>query len=198
MRVSTQTTHQGRRASYLQVRRLPIALLAGLAFCAAGLTLRASAPEQPSLEYRVKAAFLMNFAKFVEWPPAVFSSDQTPLSLCTLGADVFGTTLEQMVAGETANGRRFVVQKLDRPPAPGSCQVLFVNLPEKDRSRVLAALGPDVLTVGEGVGFLRDGGMIALVIDNRRVRFDINQTAAEHAGLKMSSQLLKVARVVRK
>jgi len=179
--------------------RPPATLLVCLALWGGPIAARgAEAPEEPSLEYRVKAAFLMNFPKFVQWPPTAFPSDQSPIPVCTLGDDVFGAALDQMVAGESANGRKLVVQRLQNLPVPKSCRVLFVNLEEKARARALGELDPGVLTVGEGDRFLREGGMIAFVVENRRVRFDINQTAAENAGLRMSSQLLKVARVVEK
>ena len=78
------------------------------------------------------------------------------------------------------------------------CQVLFVSMPEKELLKFFPGVGPGVLTIGEGEGFVRDGGMIAFVLENHRVRFDINQTAAENAGLKLSSKLLSVARSVEK
>ena len=85
---------------------------------------------------------------------------------------------------------------MKQAPAPKSCQVVFVGRPEKDVRKFLPAWGPEYLTVGEGESFVRDGGMIAFVLENRRVRFDINQTAAENAGLKLSSRLLSVAKAV--
>jgi hypothetical protein len=151
-----------------------------------------------SLEYSVKAAFLLNFTKFIEWPASAFGAADSPMAICILGDDPFGSTLDQIVAGEVVNGRRIVVQRIKRAPTPKSCQVLFVGNSGKDGSRIPPGLGPGVLTVGAGEDFVRDGGTIAFVIENRRVRFDINQTAAENAGLKLSSKLLNVARSVGK
>ncbi len=91
-----------------------------------------------------------------------------------------------------------VVQRVRRAPAPKACQVLFVSRTEKDVSRILNGLGPGILTVGEGAGFLREGGIIAFVLESRRVRFDINQAAASNAALTMSSRLLSVAKSVEK
>jgi hypothetical protein len=156
------------------------------------------ASAQQPIEYQVKAAFLLNFTKFIEWPPAAFSAPDAPLALCILGEDPFGSALDQIVAGEVVNGRKLSVERIKRAPAPKSCQVVFVGGPEKETLKILPGLGPGVLTVGEGAGFLRSGGMIAFVIDNRRVRFDIHQAPAENAGLALSSKLLTVARSVDK
>jgi YfiR/HmsC-like len=155
------------------------------------------AADEP-LEYEVKAAFLLNFTKFIEWPASAFESPDSPLSICILGDDPFGSTLDQIVAGEIVAGRRVAAQRIKRAPPAQFCQVLFVNASDKDAPKMLRGLGPGVLTVGEGATFLHDGGMIAFAIENRRVRFDINRTAAENAGLKLSSKLLSVARVVEK
>jgi YfiR/HmsC-like len=156
------------------------------------------ASAQQPLEYQVKAAFLLNFTKFIEWPPTAFSTPDAPLTLCILGADPFGSALDQIVAGEVVNGRKLSVERIKRAPGPQSCQVLYVGSPEKETLKILSGVGPRVLTVGEGAGFLRSGGIIAFVIDNRRVRFDIHQATAENAGLALSSKLLSVARSVDK
>lgn len=150
------------------------------------------------LEYQVKAAFLLNFTKFVDWPASTFVAADSPFAICVLGDDPFGSALDQIVAGEVVNGRKVIAQRTMRAPAPKSCQVLFIERPEKDVAKMLAGLGPGVLTVGEGEDFVRNGGMIAFVLDDRRVRFVINQTAAENAGLQLSSKLLKVASSIRK
>ena len=88
---------------------------------------------------------------------------------------------------------------MKQAPGPKLCQILYLSAMTKDVPRILASVGPGVLTVGEeGDSFLRNGGVIAFVIENRRVRFEVNQTAAENAGLKLSSRLLRVARSVEK
>ena len=153
------------------------------------------AADEP-LEYQVKAAFLLNFTKFVEWPATAFENSDSPISICILGDDPFGSTLDKIVEGETVEGRKVTIQRIKRAPPPKSCPVVFVSKPGKDIAAVLSGLGPGVLTVGEGDTFLHASGMIAFVIENRRVRFDINQTSAENAGLKLSSKLLTVARTV--
>jgi hypothetical protein len=146
-----------------------------------------------SLEYQVKAAFLLNFVKFVEWPASAFPEQDSPISICILGADPFGKTLDQLVAGESVNGRKLTVERVKRTPPPKNCQVVFLS-----KAETLPSWGPGVLTIGEGDNFVREGGMIGFLIENRRVRFDINQIAAEKAELKLSSKLLSVARSVAK
>jgi hypothetical protein len=156
-----------------------------------------AADVQPPLEYEVKAAFLLNFTRFIEWPPAAFAAADGPFSICVLGDDPFGRALDRTVEGESVNGRKIEIQRIVRQ-TPASCQIVFAGGSEKDLPKVLAGMGPGVLTVGEGARFLREGGMIAFMLENRRVRFDINQSAAAKAGLRISSKLLSVARSVEK
>lgn len=151
-----------------------------------------------SLEYPVKSAYLLNFTKFVEWPSSAFEGPDSPIAICILGDDPFGATLDQIVAGEAVNNRKVTVLRIKRAPTPKTCQVLFVGRPEKEVASLISSLEAGILTVGEGENFLRDGGMIAFVIENRRVRFSANQAAAESAGLKISARLLTVARSVKK
>jgi hypothetical protein len=147
-----------------------------------------------ALEYEVKAAFLLNFTRFVEWPPSAFSGGDAPLVICIRGDDPFGTVIDQIVEGELVNGRKVVVERM-RSDEQKSCHVLYAG---SNRLIALAAGGGAVLTVGEGADFLHQGGMIAFVLENRRVRFDVNLKAVTNAGLKLSSKLLSVARSVEK
>lgn len=156
------------------------------------------APLDAASEYDVKAAYLLNFTKFVDWPATAFATADSPLAICVLGNDPFGTVLNDLVQGEEVNGRKLVVRQLSQPPPPHACQVIFLHGGTKNTAHVVGELGAGVLSVGEGERFLRDGGAIAFVVDQRRVRFDINQSAAEGAGLKLSSKLLSVARTVEK
>jgi len=159
------------------------------------------APAEPALEYQVKAAFLLNFTRFIEWPPNAFANPAAPFSICVLGKDPFGRALDDLVEGETVGERRLTVQRISHPPETGACQLVFVGAGDGDGgdfSKLPNRVSPGVLTVGEGTAFLRDGGMIAFVIDHRRVRFDINLPAADAAALKVSSKLLRVARSVEK
>jgi hypothetical protein len=147
------------------------------------------------LEYQVKAAFLLNFTKFIEWP-AETATSAPAVDICILGDDPFGPALDQMVAGETLQGRKIEVVRVKRPTP--SCQVLFISRSEKDVDSVLSMLGPGVLTVSEKANFLHDGGIIEFAVEGHRVKFDINQSAAAKARLQISSKLLNVARSVEK
>ncbi len=151
---------------------------------------------EATLEYQVKAAFLLNFTRFTEWPAPSFSDPQAPLEICVLGKDPFGRALDDVIQGEATNGHRLAVRRFNGPPVPQTCRVLFVDPDLKGAAKLLEGVAPGVLTVGEGHRFLEDGGTIAFVLEDRRVRFDINQTAAEKSGLKLSSKLLSVAREV--
>jgi hypothetical protein len=174
------------------MRRAPaaICLAAFLGFVA-----RLPAPgADKSVEYQVKSAFLLNFTKFIDWPAAAFAAPDSPMVICIIGEDPFGVALDQMVAGEVLEGHRLTVQRIKETPPPKSCHMLYFGGPKYD----FHGLGPGVLTVGEGETFVHDGGIIGFVIENRRVRFGINQTAAENAGLTISSKLFNVARSVEK
>jgi len=161
------------------------------------LAIVAAAQPGPS-EYQVKAAFLLHFTKFVEWPPSAFAGAAAPFAICVLGDDPFGSALDQVVEGETVDGRKVTIQRIKRIPEPKSCQILFIGKSEKTAAEILPAVGPGVLTVGEHPGFLRDGGIIEFALDGHHVRFDINMRAASQAGLTMSARLLKVARMVQR
>ncbi len=184
-----------------RLRRAPeraralLLLLTGIFFA---ISLPVCAADEPPLEYQVKAAFLLNFTKFVQWPASAFSDQRSPLAICILGEDPFGSSLDEIVKGEAVNGHELVVQRIRRPSEGKACQVLFVARTEKEVPRILDDLGPGVLTVGEGERFLEDGGIIAFVIEDRRVRFDIDQRAAARARLTLSSRLMSVARSVKK
>lgn len=149
-------------------------------------------------EYEVKAAFLLNFTKFIDWPPAVFAESGSPFNICVLGKDPFGNILDRLVEGEKVAGHPLTVRKIAQTPSEPKCQIIFIDESAKDVPQILKAAGTGTLTVGEGDRFIREGGMIAFVVENHRVRFDINRTAAEAAELKLSSRLLGVARFVQK
>jgi hypothetical protein len=170
------------------VRRMAAIVLATL------LVSVTSAGSPGSLEYAVKATYLLKFTRFISWPRAAPGAGES-FNICILGSDPFGRTLNQVVSGEEVAGRKISVQRLERDPAPGACQVLYIGEHE-ERPRFTAEPGRAVLTIGEGPDFARNGGMIGFVIENRRVTFDINWRAAETSGLKLSSGLLTVARTV--
>ena len=149
-------------------------------------------------EYEVKAAYLYDFGKFVAWPARVAASDDFPI--CVLGQDPFGPTFDATIAGETINGKKVVVNRITKPQDALSCHILFISASEESQLKeILATIDKtSVLTVSDISQFTRRGGMIQFVTDANRVRFEVNVTTAERAGLTLSSQLLKVAINVRK
>lgn len=164
-------------------------------------TLSATGTAQDSAisEYQVKAAYLYNFTKFVEWPAESFASASTPYQICILGKDPFREALQDLTRGKVVNGRGFqiFVGVTDSAQA-ARCHILFVSTPaNRQFQRMLQALqGRSVLIVGESEGFARQGGMINFVLEGSRVLFEVNRKAAEQAGLKISAKLLSVARQV--
>jgi hypothetical protein len=151
-----------------------------------------------TLEYRVKAVFLFNFAQFVEWPAAAFPDSQAPVVIGILGDDPFGPLLEETVRGETLAGRPFEVRRYRRADEIKTCHILFISQSESDRlDEVLAGLkGRSILTVGDSEGFSVRGGMVRFVTDKNRVRLRINLEAAQAANLTISSKLLRSAEIV--
>lgn len=143
-------------------------------------------------EYEVKAAFLYNFARFVDWPEETAATD---LALCVLGTDPFGPALDAL-AGKEVQGRRLSVRRIDSGGDWSACHMLFV--PESEQSRLDTLLGEfaahhGILSVSDINGFAGRGGIIELVLDQNRVRFAINVEAATRAGLTVSSKLLRLA-----
>ena len=154
---------------------------------------RAQTPD----EYKVKAAFLFNFVKFVEWPAEAFSDNRAPVVIGVVGADPFGSKIDQMFNGRIANGRP-LVKRFPNFKALTFCHILFVCSSEKNNLRLaLAAAGAAVLTVGETEQFTQMGGIINFTIVDSKVRFEINQVAAERAGLKIIAKLLNLSRPAR-
>ncbi len=153
---------------------------------------------QSATEYQVKAAFLFNFAKFVEWPADAFASADAPLQICVLGQDPFGHDFEQTIEDKTVNGHRLEIIHPSGVPQARACQIIFVAASEGPHLReILRDLrGASVLTVGDAAGFARMGGIINFVLDDSRVRFEINLKAAERAHLKLSARLLTVAKLI--
>lgn len=151
---------------------------------------------QAANKYQVKAAFLYNFGRFVDWPA---NSSTDPFVIGILGDDPFHGALEATVKDKTIDGRQVLVNRVVSIDAARNCQVLFISPSESQKlPSILNSLkGSPVLTVGETTGFARLGGVINFRIEDYRVRFEINVDAAERAGLKISSKLLSLARIVK-
>jgi hypothetical protein len=164
-----------------------------------GMLLAARARGQGIEEYQVKAAFLYNFAKFVEWPSQAFKTPQDPIVVCVLGHNPFGNALEQVIRGKSIEGRAFVFRKVADAEEASACQILFISSSEGKRFHSLYKdLKPaGILTVGEAEGFAADGGVINFTLDSGHVRFEINVDAAEHEQLHISSKLLSLAQIVK-
>ena len=146
--------------------------------------------------YELKAAFLYNFAQFVDWPPAAFADAASPLVIGVLGDNPFGDLLEKTIRGKTLNNRRLETKPIrSLAEATNNCHMLFISSSEKDRlPEIFATLrGTRILTVGETPGFTETGGMINFVMEGGKIRFQINDAAAKSAGLKISSKLLNLA-----
>jgi hypothetical protein len=152
--------------------------------------------QPPATEYQVKAAYLLNFGKFVTWPVNPPSQD---FPICVFGADPFGSLLDATVRGEKIDGKPVVAQRIKAGENAAACKVLFIGRSEESqRKRLLAGLKKSgVLTVSDIPGFLDHGGMIQFVTTGSRVRFEVNLNAAQEGGIALSSELLKVATAVR-
>jgi uncharacterized protein DUF4154 len=149
-------------------------------------------------EYTVKAAFLYNFAKFVEWPAGAFSGPTSPIVIWVLGEDPFGDALGSL-KGKTANGRPIVVRYAANLGELERCHLLFVSASEKaNLPKILQTTkGWGILTVGDMNGFAQDGGIINLVNEEQQIRIEVNMEAAQLSRLKISSKLLALAKIVK-
>ena len=156
-----------------------------------------SEPLEQFGEYQVKAAFLYNFGKFIEWPPRSFQDDKAPLILGILGKDPFGDSLDSF-KGKKIGSREFLVKVFPKLETLEKCHILFIGASEKDQlSKVLKTIGGwNVLTVGDIPGFCQAGGILNFAIEEKKVRFEINPQAAQRHGLKVSSQLVKLAKII--
>jgi hypothetical protein len=170
--------------------RLPV-MLGVVCLAALPIALRG----QTATTDEVKAAFLFNFAKFVEWPAARGTGS---LSIGVLGNDNLGESLREIVRGKTVNGRPLASRRVTADDDLASLHLLFVGTSEKMRvADVLKRVeGGSVLTVSDVDKFCHQGGVIALTQEGNHVRFDINLDAADRSKLKVSSKLLTLARTV--
>ena len=154
-----------------------------------------------SSEYLIKAGFIYNFAKLVEWPTSAFAQPDSPFVIGILGNDPFGATLDTIVADKKIDGRAFAVRRLrwskDSKDLKG-CNILFVSSSEKEHidSVVETMKGLPILTIGDAPGFAKRGGIINFTLEDNKVRFEVNVEAAKHADLTISSRLLTLAKIV--
>jgi len=176
----------------LNARKIFLIVLVGLA--------SAPAPAWAQLisdEYRLKAAFVSQFTQFVEWPTATWQEART-VQLCVVEPNPFGSELEQLVRGDSLNGRPLSVKEIFGADEVDGCHVLYVSAASGDASVLLKVTkGRPILTVGEADLFLESGGVIAMKNVDGRVRFEVSTVNAQKAGLQISSQLLSLALAVR-
>jgi uncharacterized protein DUF4154 len=157
-----------------------------------------------SSEYLIKAGFIYNFAKFVEWPSTAFAEPDSPIVIGVLGTDPFGDIINHVVEGKKIGARGFVIRRfkwskeLKDSKDFKECRILFVSSSEKLHFEeiVEAVKGLPILTVGETPGFAERGGMIRLMLEDNRVRFEVNVDAAHDGNLNISSRLLTLARII--
>lgn len=178
-----------------------VQLAALLVACLGLLASTTRAQQGKPSEYKVKAIYLYNFGKFVQWPEARETPDQSaPFLICVLGKDPFGSLLESTIKGEDVNGMHLAAKRVTNAADTTACRILFISSSEEDRVvKILEELqSKPILTVSDIANFCERGGMIQFELKEEKVRFAVNMTAAEKAGLTLSSQLVKVATSVRR
>jgi hypothetical protein len=198
--------------------RITIFLILVLVLAAAGLLQATDSDSAPSKEYQVKAAFIYNFIKFVEWPKEASEQETTePITIGIIGKNPFGTAFEAITKKRIHN-RKVVLKhfpgfaknsvryrkdnetkyKYKDADALKACNVLFVGSSESKYGKEIIDIVKDnsVLTIGETKNFLEDGGIVGFVTEEKKVRFGINLIAAERAELKIRSKLLRLAKRV--
>jgi hypothetical protein len=156
-----------------------------------------SAQVQPIDEYRVKAVFLLNFARFVEWPVQAFKTAHEPIGICVLGENPFDSALREAVRGKTAATRTLALRQIYTAKEASGCHILFMAASTRKGARaVLAELkGHSILTVGEAEDFIAAGGLVRFKLKGASVRFEIDADAAARANLRISSKLLSLAEI---
>jgi hypothetical protein len=192
-RVNLESSQETGRLTSRPEAKLAWGWRALLLFCLF-LAFGAQAQSQPT-EYQIKAAFLFNFAKFVEWPPEAFAETNSPIVVGVLGKNVFGTDLETIIRDKTVNNRRFEFKNFSSASEAAHCHILFISPSEKENlKKIVEGLNKaSVLTVSETDQFIQAGGMINFFLQDSKIRFQISDDAAKKAGLKISSKLLSLA-----
>jgi len=160
---------------------------------------RTWAAESVAGEYEIKAAFLYNFARFAEWPPTAVPDSPDVFVIGVLGTDPFGDILDEIAATRTVGDKRIVVRRFATLDEYTPCHILFVAASERARMAAVIEKLRDapVLLVADTAGFAQAGGTVDLVVEENKVRFEVNPVAAERAGVKISSKLLRLARIVK-
>ncbi len=172
---------------------------AALALGLGGTAARAQEPPASLPEYVLKAGFLYNFAKYVDWPASAFDAADAPISIGIVGKDPFGEQLEKALKGKSVRNRSFSILRFPAPADLKRCHILFVARSERPHlPEILSQVQRwPVLTVGEDDGFSSAGGTTNILISQEKPQLEVNPDAAEKAGLTISAKLLKAATIVR-
>ncbi|MEM9173999.1 MAG: YfiR family protein [Myxococcota bacterium] len=181
------------RPAKVPARRASIGLALVLLFAGTWV-----APARAQSEDQIKAAFLFNFARYVEWPDAAFRGSKSPVRICMAGADDFASIVSQAVGGKSVGDRAVQVVPGIRLEDANGCHILYVGEGITAGSDAVASSvsGGNVFTVADREGFANAGGIANFIRVDNKVRFEINPGAAKRAGLKISSRLLRLAKVV--
>jgi hypothetical protein len=158
------------------------------------------AQDAPVTESDLKAAFLYNFTKFIEWPPEAFAGESATVNVGVYGDEEFTKTLRTLLADKKAHGHLFVVKRLSNPTEAKGCQILYFQAAESRKMGLAyeSIKKLPILTVGESDDFLDHGGMFNLFFEDKQLRFEVNPATAENAKLTVSSKLLRLAKKIRK
>jgi hypothetical protein len=161
----------------------------------------AKAQDPAPMDYQVKAAFIVNFPKYVDWPDSTFAATNSPITVAVLGDDNVADEFSKMIAnGKSVSGHPIALKRITRAEdITSDCRILFVGASERERNAAILekTKTAGILTVGDSDDFLQKGGVINLVHQGRKIRLQINLDAAQEQGLKISSRLLMVADVVK-
>lgn len=183
-------------------RRFTILILAvSLSLGWIGETAAQVSDASDSSEYLIKAGFIYNFAKFVEWPATAFADADSPIVIGVIGVDPFGSLIDRIVEDKKIGSHGFVVRRFrwgkDLKDLK-DCKILFVSPSEKAHMDEILQMvkGLPILTVGETPGFAERGGMIRFTLEDNRVRFEVNVEAARQVNLNISSRLLTLAKII--
>jgi len=158
------------------------------------------AAETVTKEYQLKAAFIYNFTKFVDWPVQRSGSKDRPFTIGVFGKNPFGDELNKLAQGRSVNGRSMVIKNITSTNEAVSVDLLFVSSGQEESlgKFLITIQGEGVLTIGESKSFAEYGGIINFVTEADKIRFEINLDEAERGGLKLRAQLLKLAKNVRR
>ena len=151
-------------------------------------------------DFQVKAAYLYNFGRFIEWPANVTPAKTGYFNICVVGEDPFGAALDATLSGELIGNQKVVARRITSPHEASECRILFISSSETKRlNKIIESLDKTpVLTVSDAPQFSQRGGMIQFVLEGSRIRFEVNLAATQRAGLTPSSELLKVATAIRR